>query len=79
MEDAEFVPVHGRMLHGDVMLLYTDGVVETRSQDFVLGIDKLIGQAERLMSEGWVDSAERLLERLDEPGDDRAIFFVHRH
>jgi hypothetical protein len=78
LEDAEFVPVHGQMLHGDVMMLYTDGMVETRKQDFTLGIDKMIGQAERLMSEGWVNSAEKLLERLDEPGDDRAILFVNR-
>lgn len=78
LEEAEFIPVHGQLLHGDVMMLYTDGVVETRNQDFTIGIDKMIGQAQRLMSEGWHNSAEKLLERLDEPGDDRAIFFVNR-
>jgi len=78
MEDAEFVPVNGQLLHGDVMLRYTDGMVETRSQDFTIGIDKMIGQAERLMCAGWTNTAERLLDRVDEPGDDRAIFVANR-
>jgi hypothetical protein len=78
LEDADYVAVHGQLLHGDVMMLYTDGVVETRNQDFTIGIDKMMGQAQRLMSEGWHNSAEKLLELLDEPGDDRAIFFVNR-
>ena len=78
LEDADYDAVHGQLLHGDVMMLYTDGVVETRNQDFTIGIDKMIGQAQRLMSEGWHNSAEKLIERLDEPGDDRAIFFVNR-
>lgn len=78
LEDPDFVPVHGQLLHGDVMMLYTDGMVETRSQDFTIGIDKMIGQAERLMAGGWANSAERLLEGVNEPGDDRAIFVVNR-
>lgn len=76
--DADFELVLGRVEHGDVLMLYTDGVVETPQRDFTLGIDKMLGQAERLGTGGWEDCAERLLQQLDETGDDRAIFFLHR-
>jgi len=78
LAEAEFTSVSGQLLHGDVMLLYTDGMVETRQQDYTLGIDRMIGQAERLMGSGWTNSAERLLDGVNEPGDDRAIFVVNR-
>jgi serine phosphatase RsbU (regulator of sigma subunit) len=78
LAEAEFASVSGQLLHGDVMLLYTDGMVETRQQDYTLGIDRMIGQAERLMGSGWTNSAERLLDGVNEPGDDRAIFVVNR-
>ena len=35
--------------HGDALLLYTDGMVETPSRDIGLGIDRMVGQAERLL------------------------------
>jgi hypothetical protein len=78
LPEAEFASVSGQLLHGDVMMLYTDGMVETRQQDYTIGIDKMIGQAERLMGSGWANSAERLLDGVNEPADDRAIFVVNR-
>jgi serine phosphatase RsbU (regulator of sigma subunit) len=78
LDEADYEPVLGQVSHGDVVIMYTDGMVETRFQDFTMGIDKMIGQAERLMGGGWLNSAERLLEGVNEPGDDRAIFVVNR-
>ena len=37
IEDAEFDPVRGRLRRGDALLLYTDGMVETRGRDIGLG------------------------------------------
>ena len=37
IEGAEFVPVRGRLDRGDAVLLYTDGMVETRGRDIQSG------------------------------------------
>ncbi|MGI8675494.1 MAG: PP2C family protein-serine/threonine phosphatase [Nocardioidaceae bacterium] len=78
IERAEFAPISGRLESGDALMLYTDGLVETPERDYTLGIDKLLGESERMLTGGWENSAGRLLERLDSAGDDRAILFLHR-
>jgi hypothetical protein len=78
VEDAEFVPVSGTMRPGDALLLYTDGLVETPTRELSLGIDKLQGQGERLLRDGFDDGARRLIERLGSRHDDRALLLVHR-
>jgi len=78
LSDAEFDAACGLLRSGDSLLLYTDGLVETPERDFSLGIDKLVGEAERLLTSGWDDSAQRLLDRLDSAHDDRAILLLHR-
>lgn len=78
IDAAEFLPVEGRLESGDALMLYTDGLVETPERDYTLGIDKLLGESERMLAGGWENSAGRLLERLDSAGDDRAILFLHR-
>ncbi|CAN5840891.1 hypothetical protein BH20ACT6_BH20ACT6_02790 [soil metagenome] len=76
--EAEFVPTTGQLQHGDALMLFTDGLVETAERDFTLGIDKLLGEAERMGREGFTDGARRLLDRLEVSTDDRALVFVHR-
>jgi len=78
LPDAEFVPIAGVIDPDDAFLLFTDGLVETRDRDYTLGIDKMLGEGERLQMQGWDRSTERLLERLDATGDDRAILLLHR-
>lgn len=77
LHDGEFHPARGCLRTGDSLLLYTDGLVETPERDFRLGIDKLLGEAERLLGTGWDDSAQRLLDRLESSHDDRAILLLH--
>lgn len=76
--DAEFVTLHGTIRRGDALLLYTDGLVENRNRDIGLGIDKLVGQGERLLRDGFDDGARRLIDRLGSRNDDRALLLVHR-
>ena len=45
--------VAGMLRRGDAILLYTDGLVETPNRDIALGIDQLLGQAERLLRGGF--------------------------
>ncbi len=78
LEDAEFLATVGRLQPGDALMLFTDGLVETPERDYTLGIDKLLGEAERMSRDGFEDGAQRLLERLDSAADDRALVFLHR-
>ncbi|WP_241005156.1 PP2C family protein-serine/threonine phosphatase [Nocardioides sp. zg-1228] len=78
IEDATFPAVSGVMRHGDALLLYTDGMVETRNRDIALGIDRMLGQAERLLRGQFEGGAKRLVEALGSRNDDRALLLVHR-
>lgn len=78
LEDAQFPAVSGQMRRGDALLLYTDGMVETRSRDISLGIDRMLGQAERLLRGEFEGGATRLVEALGSRNDDRALLLVHR-
>ena len=49
IEGAEFESVRGVMRPGDALLLYTDGLVETAKREIELGIDRLIGEAEKAL------------------------------
>ncbi|MBE7325138.1 serine/threonine-protein phosphatase [Nocardioides sp. Y6] len=76
--DAEFVTTRGTMRRGDAMVLYTDGLVETRGRDIAMGIDRMLGQADRVLRGDFVNGAERLVDALGGPGDDRGLLLVHR-
>lgn len=78
MSSAEFVGVSGSLQRGDALLLYTDGLVETPQRDISLGIDKLVGQGERLLRDGFDGGARRLIDRLGSVSDDRALLLLHR-
>jgi hypothetical protein len=75
---AEFKPLRGRLGSGDVLMLYTDGLVEQPRRDIGLGIDRLIGEGERLLRTGFRDSAQGLVEKLGASADDCALAVVHR-
>ncbi|MFC4786896.1 PP2C family protein-serine/threonine phosphatase [Nocardioides sp. MAHUQ-72] len=78
IEDAEFPSVSRTLRHGDALMLYTDGMVETRSRDIGLGIDRMVGQAERLLRGTFDGGAARLVDTLGSQNDDRALLLVHR-
>ena len=78
MTNAEFIGVSGSLQRGDALMLYTDGLVETPQRDISLGIDKLVGQGERLLRDGFDGGAHRLIDRLESMNDDRALLLLHR-
>jgi len=78
IEDAEFLPVRGRLDRGDAVLLYTDGMVETRGRDIQSGIDRMLGQSDRLLQQGFENGARRLIDTVGTRSDDRALLLVHR-
>jgi hypothetical protein len=78
IEDADFTVVRGLLRSGDALLLYTDGLVETPRRDIGMGIDRMLGQAERLLRDGLEGGAARLVDSLGSENDDRALVLVHR-
>jgi len=78
--DTPQFPAHrGSMERGDALLMYTDGLVENRDRDIGLGIDRLVGAAERVMTRGFAGGAQRIVDatRAGE-GDDRALVLIWR-
>jgi serine phosphatase RsbU (regulator of sigma subunit) len=74
--DPEFPAMRGRLAPGDALMLYTDGLVERPGRDIGLGIDKLIGEAERLVRHGFGGSAQGLVDRLGASDDDCALIVL---
>lgn len=72
-------PYRGVLERGDALLLYTDGLVERRGGDIALGIDRLIGSAERAVGQGLAGSADRIVDGVRAAADDdRALVLITR-
>ncbi len=79
LRDAEFGSVEGELRPYDALLIYTDGVIEVRGRDLVVGIDRLLGAAERLIPRGFDGGAQRLLDDVAPAApDDRALVLLWR-
>ena len=78
MYDATFTVVRGTLGHGDALLLFTDGMVETPERDVAHGVDRLLGECEQLLRTGFEDGARRLVDRLESYDDARALVLLHR-
>ncbi|HVS67983.1 MAG TPA: PP2C family protein-serine/threonine phosphatase [Mycobacteriales bacterium] len=79
LPEGEFGAVEGVLRPYDALLLYTDGLVEAPGRDLALGIDRLLGAAERLIPRGFDGGARRLLEDASpDATDDRALVLIWR-
>ncbi|WP_312856450.1 PP2C family protein-serine/threonine phosphatase [Nocardioides pelophilus] len=78
IEGVSYEPARGRLGPGDVLLLYTDGMVEEPRRDIELGIDEMLGAAEHLFRHSVDGLAERLAAKVGSRDDDRALLLVHR-
>ena len=75
---SEYPPTRGTLARGDIVLLYTDGLVESSSRELGLGIDRLLGHAERELHGDLERGAVRLVNRLGSTDDDSALLLLHR-
>jgi Stage II sporulation protein E (SpoIIE) len=78
VDAAEYSVHRGELNVGDALLLYTDGLVESPNRDIAFGIDKLLGEAERLVQMGFAGGAERLVASVNSETDDRALLLLYR-
>lgn len=78
-DDGEWPAVRGRLHPGDALLLFTDGLVEVPGRDLELGIDKLLGEANRLVISTFRGGAARLIDSVAPAAtDDRALAMIWR-
>lgn len=78
-EGAEFHPTKGRLRRGDVLMLFTDGLVETAEQDLTEGIDRLTGAADAYVASSFRGAAWHLIEKVaKDVNDDRALLLITR-
>jgi hypothetical protein len=79
LSDGEFGAIEGELGPYDALLLYTDGLVEVPGRDLAMGIDRLVGAAERLIPRGFDGGARRLLDEASpDASDDRALVLIWR-
>ena len=79
LPDVACTPARGRLRRGDALLLYTDGLVEVPGRDLAVGIDKLLGEAERLVPRGFAGGGDVLVNRVaPRADDDRGLVLLWR-
>ncbi|CAM3092624.1 PP2C family protein-serine/threonine phosphatase [Streptomyces albus] len=78
-DGAEFIPEKGTLRSGDVLMLFTDGLVETADRDLTEGIDRLTGEADRYVASSFHGAAWHLIESVaKDVNDDRALLLICR-
>ncbi|UED86380.1 PP2C family protein-serine/threonine phosphatase [Streptomyces profundus] len=78
-DGAEFHPAKGTLRRGDVLMLFTDGLVERPDQDLSEGLDRLTGAADRYVATGFRNTAWHLIEAVaKDVNDDRALVLICR-
>ncbi|MCX4801512.1 serine/threonine-protein phosphatase [Streptomyces sp. NBC_01214] len=78
-DGAEFIPARGNLRPGDVLMLFTDGLVETSDREISEGMDRLTGEADRYVAAGWDGAAWHLIEKVAKNvNDDRALLLIRR-
>lgn len=64
---------------GDLLVLYTDGVVESAGRDLMAGVDALVAAADDERADGIPGLADRIADRLDCcEQDDRTVVVIGR-
>jgi Stage II sporulation protein E (SpoIIE) len=76
--DAAFTVAEGTLRRSDALLLYTDGMVELPRRDIDMGIDRMLGEVERMVRGDLVGATQRLVDTLGSRSDDRAMLLLTR-
>jgi hypothetical protein len=78
MKRPDFHRTTGTLGPGDALMFYTDGVVESRTQDFTAGIEWLRHEAAGLVAAGFDQVPRRILKRVSSGDDDQAVLVLSR-
>ncbi|MET0928910.1 MAG: PP2C family protein-serine/threonine phosphatase [Aeromicrobium sp.] len=78
MKRPDFHQTTGTLATGDALMFYTDGVVESRTQDFTTGIEWLRSSAKTIVTSSFDQAPRRILKLVTSGDDDRAVLILHR-
>lgn len=77
--DLQCRPEQGVLRQGDALLLYTDGLIEAPGRDIDTGIDRLLGEADRVVTSGFRRGAAELVRAMKTAHvDDRTLVLIWR-
>ncbi len=77
--DLRCIPERGVLRPGDALLLYTDGLVEAPGRDIDVGIDRLLGEADRLVTYSFRQGTAELVRAMKTGhADDCALVLIWR-
>jgi len=78
LNEPELHVSEGRLFHGEALLFYTDGVVETRTSHLDAGIAWLQNTAQDAIGVGFGGAAHRIIAQVQSGDDDRAVLILSR-
>lgn len=78
IKDPQFRQSKGIIGPGEALMLYTDGVVESRDHDVDAGVEFLSTSAARSVRDGFTGAAERIVDSIEGDDDDRAVLILYR-
>ena len=78
IKDPQFRQSKGTIGPGEALMLYTDGVVESREHDVDAGVEFLRTSAARSVRDGFDGAAARIVDAIEGDDDDRAVFILSR-
>lgn len=78
MKRPDFHRTTGTLAPGGALMFYTDGVVETRTQDFTSGIEWLRATAKNVVASGFDQAPRRIIKQVASGDDDRAVLMLSR-
>jgi hypothetical protein len=78
LPEPELHSSEGRLFHGEALLFYTDGVVESRSSSIDAGIAWLQSAAHDAIGSGFGGAANRIIGQVESGDDDRAVLILSR-
>ena len=78
LKDPELHRTEGRLLPGEALMFYTDGVVESRTAHLDVGIAWLQRTARDAVSGGFPGAASRVIGQVERGDDDRAVLILSR-
>lgn len=78
MDRPEFKVSRGVIAPGDSLMIYTDGLVESKTMDVGMGIEWLREVARDAIDVSAYGVTKRIVKRADPQGDDCAVFYLHR-
>ncbi|MFB9891153.1 PP2C family protein-serine/threonine phosphatase [Planobispora takensis] len=77
--DLHCEPDQGVLRKGEALMLYTDGLIEQPGRDIDAGLDRLLGEAERLLPSGFSAGARNLVNSMSAGhNDDCALILIWR-